>query len=333
MITKFYNANLVGFNNNVIKNGCLIAENNNIIYVGNDYSKSVDCSIDVGGLVLMPAPTNMLVNVNGNFNNVLNALIKNGVTNCVFNGVLNKENLEQAKQTINCFGVTINVNKLEEVTKESLTEQFNKILPYGIPVIYIENLLNLTEPEIERIYLFCKNNNANLMVTVNESLEQVGVCHNETKQTPIELVESYGLFDLKLTLLKCQSVDKYDLDILAKYKANVVITPVKDLMLGDGITPVASFVEHDVKVSVASLNYNDNFLNVLRLIKLTQSGYLNNKNAINSYNLINMVTNNNLFNNNGLIVVDFGEPFDLDKFILSENKVIKQLYINGKQIL
>lgn len=333
MITKFYNANLIGFNNSVIKNGCFVVDNNNIIFAGDNYQGKFQNQVDLAGAVIMPALTNMLVNVNGNFDVVLNSLISNGVTSCVFNGILTDDNLTKAKQTLSSFGVTINVNKLDEIKKSVLYESYNKLIPYCTPIVFIEDILNLTEPEIEQIYLFAKSNNANLMVTVNENLEQVGICHNETKQTPIELVESYGLFDLNLTLLKCQSVDKYDLDILKKYNARVVITPIKDLINGDGITPVVSLVENNLEVSVASQNYNDNFLNVLRLIKLTQSGYLNNKNAVSSRDLINMVTKNYLFNNNDFIIIENNGTFDLDKFVLLENKTIKQVFVNGKQIL
>ncbi len=332
MNTIFYNANLI-INNQLLKNASFTLNNNNQILILDNVNQSQKNKHNLNGAVVMPALSNMFVNVNKNFNEVINACISNGVTNCVFNGVLNHHYLKLANKTLGVFGVIINVNKLDEITNVSLLNEYNKILPYGLPIIYIDNILNLTEFEIEKIYLFAKNNNANLMVLANENLEQVGICHSETKQTPIELIESYGLFDLKLTLLKCQSVDKYDLEILKKYNANVVLTPIKDLLLGDGITPVVSLLDSGLNLSLASLNYADNFLNVLRIVKLMQNGYLNNKNAVLTSDLIKMATNNNLFKNNGFIVIENNGDLDLDKFIVAENKKVRMVFVNGKQIL
>lgn len=183
---------------------------------------------------------------------------------------------------------------------------------------------------MEAVYLCAKELNINLFVYANVNLEEVGICHNETKQTPIELIESYGLFDINLTLLKCQSVDKYDLDILNKYNANIVIMPLIDLESGDGITPVVSFLENDLKLNL-SVGYGNNILNTLRLIKLTQCGYLNNKNAVKSQDLLNMACKNDLFNINGLLIFDyvFDGKFDIDKFILTENKSFKMCLVNS----
>lgn len=333
MITKFYNANIVGFNNKVIKNGCLVLEGNKVSVASDDLLVNADKSVDVKGGVIMPALSNLMVDVKGNFNKILSNLVSNGVASCVFNGELSSKDLDLASKTLSSFGATINVNKLKNVSSTQLKKCFDVILPYGTPVIFIEDILNIAEQAVEQVYVFAKNNNAQVFVKVNESLESVGMCHNQTKQTPIELVLGYGLFDLNLTLFRCLSVDKYDLDILSENGAHVIITPVCDMAEGGGITPIVSLKEANVKLNIANTNTQDNFLNVLRIIKLTQSGYLNKKNAVSSQELINMATKTLFFNNNNFIVVECEQPFDLDEFILQENKKITQVYVNGKQRL
>ena len=324
MITKYTNGIFIGFDNNIYSNGCVVFENGVFKSVQSNLNVKADTTIDLGGKVVMPSLSNMFVKVKDNFNNVINYLIDSGVTNCVLSGNLSLSELQSAKLELGNVAYAINVNKLYPLNKEALTKKVNEIKNYVMPVLLIEDILNLTESEVETIYLCAKNLKLNLFVYANENLEQVGICHNETKQTPIELIESYGLFDLNLTILKCQSVDKYDLEILNKYNANIVIMPIEDMLYGDGITPIVSMLENNLNLSL-SVGYNNNFLNILRIIKLTQNAYLNSKNAVSAYDLLKMACKNKLFNINGILIFDYkvDGKFDIDKFLMAENKTFK----------
>ncbi len=322
MIIKYTNADIFGFDNFEYKKGCVVVENNRVIYAGQTYNKPVDIDVDCLNKTIIPALTNMFVNINGNFVQVLNSMLNNGVVNCVFNGKVSYDELTLATTKLNGVAYAINVNKLYPLNMDLIVAEVEKLPPNVKPVLYVDDILNLTELEVETIYLAAKKHDIPVFVVASENLEQVGICHNETGKTPIELIEDYGLFDLQLYLMYCNSVDKYDLEILEKYNANIIVFPIEDMQRGSGITPIASMVEHNLNISLGSINPSLNLLNTIRIIKLTQSGYLNKIDAVFNKDLLKIVTQNNLFNLTSILVID--EQFkDYNSFILTENKPIK----------
>ena len=90
--------------------------------------------------------------------------------------------------------------------------------------------------------------------------KEPGFCWNIKKTTPIKFLTSLGLKS-KTILNHCVAIEKGDIDVLKSAGFSVVHCPRSNALLGSGVSPVTSFIESGILVSLGtdSLASNTNY--------------------------------------------------------------------------
>jgi 5-methylthioadenosine/S-adenosylhomocysteine deaminase len=107
-----------------------------------------------------------------------------------------------------------------------------------------------------------------------ESQEQVRNSLAKYDRSPVELLETNGVFDVPTIAAHCIAIDEVDQEILARRKVTVVQCPNCHMKLGMGVTPVPSLLAKGVNVALGTdgtASSNDlNMLKEARLAALIQ---------------------------------------------------------------
>ncbi len=94
-----------------------------------------------------------------------------------------------------------------------------------------------------------------LIVHFGKTLEEVGILSQKYKASPARILEDFGLLDRKISLLGCNFIDKDDLDIIASYDAQIILSPRSDMMLGRGAVNLYTIQNKNITYHLASDAY------------------------------------------------------------------------------
>lgn len=124
---------------------------------------------------------------------------------------------------------------------------------------------------------------------VNDSLKAHG-------RTPIEYVETLGVFERPTMAAHCVHLYDQDFKILKRQNISVLTNPSSNLKLGSGIAPVQRLLDEGINVALgtdgSSSNNNVNMLEELHLLSLLQKGINNDPTAVNAYKALEIATIN-----------------------------------------
>lgn len=320
MRIKFENANIITCNESfeIIK-GDLVVCDNVIESVGEKVLGNFDRVIDCNFGILMPGLINCYANLNlgeykgkicnnsidelydnlntsertltstDAYNSKVNGcleLIKNGVTCVADFGRFNNEFVKSLSKTKIRGVVPVGVFDDDEIVDfKTIENQINKIkyIKDVDIVLYVKNMYNLEELQYIDLIKLCKKYNLTFITSASETLFDVGECVNKNECTPIELLESYGMFDGECSLINAVNVDKDEMDILKNYNVNVISTPSSNLQTGAGVAPIFSYLNKGINVALgtgySALTKLD-ILNEINLLSLLQKGVMHNSKII-----------------------------------------------------
>ncbi len=332
MRIKFENANIVTCNEDFeILNGELVVCDNIIESVGGHSSGVFDKVINCNNGIILPGLINCYANLNLRdykgkicnnstmdlynslnntescltsdeaYNSKLNdclELIKNGVTcvadfgkyNNMFAKALNKTKLRGAVP-VGVFddNEIVDFEKIESQIKEIQTIGNSKL------VLYVKNMYNLEELQYIDLIKLSKKYSLPFITSASETLFEVGECVNKNECTPIELLESYGMFDGVCSLINAVNVDKDEMEILKNYNINIISTPSSNLISGAGVAPVFAYLNKGVNI-VLGTGYSSltklDILNEMNLFSLLQKGVMHNSKIIDDKDAILSATAN-----------------------------------------
>lgn len=95
-----------------------------------------------------------------------------------------------------------------------------------------------------------------LGVGLHIHMDESPVEHREALEkynmTPVEYVNSLGLFDVKTICAHCVQLTDSDIDILAQKGVSVAANPVSNLKLANGIAPIKKMLEKGVNVALGT---------------------------------------------------------------------------------
>lgn len=155
---------------------------------------------------------------------------------------------------------------------------------------------------------------------LSESEDQVNNSLKKYNKTPIEHLESLGVFDSPCIAAHCISVNDNDIEILSRKKVNIAHTPKTYMKLAMGMAPLDKFVNAGINAGLGTdgpASNNDlNMLEIMRLTGLTHKNRLLDPEAFPSEQILRMATRNSAkamgFAGSGIIKE--GAPADLVLF-------------------
>ncbi len=134
---------------------------------------------------------------------------------------------------------------------------FGPHAPYTCPVDYLEKVIEAAA-----------DNKAEIQMHLCETRGEVEDCVKQHGKTPIELMDSLGMFELGVIAAHCVHLTEHDMDIMAAKKVRVAHNPQSNLKLASGIAPVARMLEKGICVGLgtdgASSNNNLDMLEECR---------------------------------------------------------------------
>lgn len=104
----------------------------------------------------------------------------------------------------------------------------------GRVVAYIDSLLDEDEKSLSEISDLCGKMKIPVIIGFGRTLEEVGSLSSRYKLSPARVLEDFGFLDRQCSLLGCNFIDKDDLDIIASYGGEIILTPRSDMMMGRG---------------------------------------------------------------------------------------------------
>ena len=123
-----------------------------------------------------------------------------------------------------------------------------------------------------------------LQIHLSETAFEVEECRRQFGISPIELMETEGIFTRPTIAAHCVHVDSHDLDILASRNVRVAHNPGSNLKLASGVAPLISMLDRGVTVGLgtdgAGSNNKLDIFSEMRLVSLLHKGVLQNPLAV-----------------------------------------------------
>ncbi len=216
-----------------------------------------------------------------------------------------------------------------------------------------------TSPEyLKKVMEAADENGVGLHIHISETKQEVEDIYKEHGVSPVEYLESLGLFQRHIVAAHCVHVSEKDMDILKKYNVGVCHNPGSNLKLASGIAPVPALLVKGINVGIgtdgASSNNNLNMFEEMHLTALIHKGYNLNPLILNAREVLEMATIGGarvlgLENEIGsleegkkadIIIIDLERPHLYPKADLISNMVysaqasdVKTVIINGRIVM
>ena len=326
MITKLKNCNiLTNIDNNVLFGTEILVCDNKIMQIGkSDSAMQTDCEIDLDGALVIPGLNNIfcfpyalgisydkcinsneydssIAYVKNKIDNNLDCkllqdkFLSNGITSSYLVDIEDVKNIDFDKMQLGYF-VSVDENLKDSLKNVETTISAMMETNYLKPILYINNILNLSEESIELVIQIAKKFDLFISVRVAKTLDEAGEIDKETGLSPISYLESLGFLDRKCLLLDCTNLDKEDINTLSLYNDVVVgLSLESDMVLGNGIAPVCPLLNKGIKIVLGLDNLGVSNLDIFRemyLTKYLQNATLCERDVMLAKEIFNMATSN-----------------------------------------
>ena len=136
---------------------------------------------------------------------------------------------------------------------------------YTCPPDYLKKVLRLADKK-----------DIPIQIHVSETRREVDNCLYKHGLTPVELLESLGLFERQVLCAHCVHLTDEDIQLLAQKNIGVAHNPTSNLKLGAGIAPVAKMLEAGIGLGLgtdgAASNNNLDMFQEMHLATLLPKG-------------------------------------------------------------
>ncbi len=145
-----------------------------------------------------------------------------------------------SEESIMKFGQA--VKEMEMFKDESrLTFLHGPHAPYSCMADYLQKLTQS-----------CKDLGIGQTIHLSESDTEVEGIENEHGTTPIQYVDSLGVFDVPVIAAHCVKATDEDIEIMAKKNVSIAINPKSNMKLGNGFAPVKKFMDAGINVCLGT---------------------------------------------------------------------------------
>lgn len=147
---------------------------------------------------------------------------------------------------------------------------------------------------LEKVIASSKELGMKIHIHLAETKKEVVDCINQYGKTPIELMDSIGMFNVHTLGAHCVHLTPNDIDIIANKNVKVAHNPGSNLKLASGIAPVPELLGKRVKVALgtdgAASNNNQDMLEEVRFAALLHKNHTGDPTVIPAYQALQMAT-------------------------------------------
>lgn len=149
---------------------------------------------------------------------------------------------------------------------------------------------------IREIIAEAKTRNMLIHTHLSETTQEVDDCKREHGMSPVEYLESLGMFELKTMGAHGIYLSSKDMDLLKTYDVSVINNPTSNLKLGNGFAPVKQLLEKGVNVALgtdgSASNNNLNLMEEMNLAGILNKGVEKDSTVVSSVQAVSMATIN-----------------------------------------
>lgn len=200
-------------------------------------------------------------------------------------GVLSRglTGLEQEKGEIGLKETEELISRWHNTCEGRIKVMFGPHAPYTCPPDYLKNvMLKVTEHKLP------------VHIHLAETKVEVEQCKEIYKMTPVELMDSIGVFDFPTIAAHCVHLTQKDIEIMSDKGVKAAHNPGSNLKLASGFAPVKEMLEAGVTVSLgtdgAASNNNLDMLEEIRLAALIHKAVNEDPTVIPDYTALKMGT-------------------------------------------
>ena len=141
---------------------------------------------------------------------------------------------------------------------------------------------------------FARDHGLGMHVHVSETKKEHEECKARWGATPIQILDRYGVWDVRAIAAHCVWTEPSDWAVMAKKGVTAVHNPMSNLKLGSGVTPVVDLLKAGVNVAlgtdgVSSNNATDLFSD-LKIAAILQNGVRQDPLALTAADAVDMAT-------------------------------------------
>lgn len=114
------------------------------------------------------------------------------------------------------------------------------------------------EAYLKKVAKLAKKEGMGIHIHVSETKNEFDNCIKEHGMTPVEYLDSLGIFDGKAIAAHCVWLTDNDIDILAKRGVYVAHNPKSNMKLGNGFAPIKKMLDAGVKVCLGTDSQGSN---------------------------------------------------------------------------
>jgi len=177
------------------------------------------------------------------------------------------------------------VEKWHLAAEERIHFMLGPHAPYTCPPDYLKRVVSLAEEM-----------NIGIHIHLAETRWEMEDMQKQYGKTPVELMESIGLFNLKTIAAHCVHVTDNDIFILKKNNVGIAHNPESNMKLASGIAPVPEMLASGIPVALgtdgASSNNNLDMLQEMRSCALLHKVNSMNPTVLPAYQALEMATAN-----------------------------------------
>ncbi len=149
---------------------------------------------------------------------------------------------------------------------------------------------------LERIREVSEKTGRFIHIHISETDTEVERILTDHGMTPVQYLDSIGLFDCKVAAVHCVALSDKDIDILAKRKTGVIHCPQSNLKLGSGIARIPEMIKAGITIALgtdgqASNNTLDMFAE-MKTAALLHKGICKDPSLLQAREVIRMATSN-----------------------------------------
>ncbi len=160
----------------------------------------------------------------------------------------------------------------------------------------IHAIYTYSEEKIRSRVAAAKEAGTGIQIHISEAPFEQSQTQEKYQKTPMQMLESWGVFDVPTLAAHCVHLTDGDFEILKKREISVAHCPSSNLKLGSGIADVPRMLRNGINVAIgtdgASSNSNLNFVEEMHLAAMIHKGNTMNPLVVNAKEVIRMATVN-----------------------------------------
>lgn len=234
----------------------------------------------LAGIEMIKTGTTCFVDMNMSMESVMKAVTDSGLRAVLSRGLVGEGKNEGGR-----IRLEENLNAFKSCKNDNISFLLGPHAPYTCDREYLKIVKETA-----------KEYGLGLTIHLSESLTEIENVKNQHGMSPIELMDSIGLFEIPTIAAHCIHLSDNDISILKEKNVSVATNPKSNLKLANGIAPLVKMQDMGVNITIgtdsAASNNTLNMFSEMNYTSLLHKGISHNPTVISALDTLSFATKN-----------------------------------------